>query len=129
MLGTGSPLVAIKEKEEELRRRLERAWEEAEARTAGAREEARSQVVEARREGKKRAEIWLQEDLKKARQDADAAVAAAERKAAAASHRGDESLQAAAAWVVDTVLPQIPGVDLQALSAQSLHARALEEQV
>ena len=126
--GAVPPLVAIKEKEDELRHRLEEAHRQAEARIHAAREEATESVAQARRQAKEQADTWFQQGVATAKQEAEAMVAAAQEKTAAMRRRSGGRMDKAVRWIIEMVLPPDTSVIHRPGPSRALTADGVQEE-
>ena len=94
-----SPLQSIRQKELDLRRRVEETDRQTEAQIQAAREEAKKTIDQADREGQAEAETIFQQGVEEAQQQAEAIVTAAHTDAA--------TLRAQAATRLDEVAERI----------------------
>ena len=99
-----SPLQVIKQKELDLRQRVEAAHRQAEAKIQAAREEAKQIIARADQEGRAEANVFYQRGIEEAKQEAETIVAAAHEEAVALRHRAMARLDDAASWIVELVL-------------------------
>ena len=102
---THSPLHVIKDRELDLRQRVEKARRQAENRIQAAREEAEQTIAQADREGRADAEALYQRDIEEARREAEAIVATAHEEAAALHRRATAKLHDTVEQIVELVLP------------------------
>jgi vacuolar-type H+-ATPase subunit H len=100
-----SPLEVIKQKELDLRQRVEEARRQAEARIQAARQEAEQTIAQAEREGRAEAEALYQRGIEEARREAEAILAAAHEEAAALRRRATTRLDDAARQIAELALP------------------------
>ena len=105
MAGSASPLQVIKQKESDLRLRVEEARRQAEANIQAAREEADQIIAQADQEGRAAAEARYQRGIEEARQEAEAIAAAAHEEAAALRRWAMVRLDDAVRQIVELVLP------------------------
>jgi len=104
--GSVNPLEAIKQRELDIRRRLEEARRQAETRIQAAREQAANTLLQADQEGQAEAEALYQQGIEEAQQQADAIVTAAKEQAAAMRSQALINLGDAAVQIMELVLPK-----------------------
>jgi vacuolar-type H+-ATPase subunit H len=105
MTRPASPLQAIKQKELDLRQRVEEARRQAEAKIQAARREAEQTIDQADREGRAEAEALYQRGIEEAQREAEAILAAAHEEAAALHRRATAKLDDAVEQIAELVLP------------------------
>jgi vacuolar-type H+-ATPase subunit H len=99
-----SPLQVIKQKESDLRQRVEAAHRQAEAKIQAAREEAKQTIAQADQEGRAEANAFYQRGIQEAVHEAETIVAAAHEESVALRHQATARLNDAARWIVELVL-------------------------
>lgn len=99
------PLQAIKQKESDLRQRVEAARRQAEAKLQAAREEAEQNIAQADQEGRAEAEALYQREIEEARREAEAILVTAHKEATALRRRATARLDDAVRWIAELVLP------------------------
>lgn len=106
MVNHVSPLQAIKQKELDLRQRVEEARRQAEAGIQTAREEALRTVALSDEKGRAEAEAWYAQGIEQAHKDAEAIATAAHQEAAVLRDRAMARLDQVARQTVEFVLPR-----------------------
>jgi vacuolar-type H+-ATPase subunit H len=124
MVDSTSPLQAIKQKEAELRHRVEEARRRAESQLQSAREEAEQTVARANQKGQAEAKALYEQKIKEARREAKAIVATAHQEATTFRRQAAARLDEAVRQIVELVLPV--GVSLSEDAGLSGSDSALE---
>ncbi len=119
MIDSTSPLQAIKQKEAELRHRVEEAHRRAEGRLQSARAEAEQTIARAVQQGQAEARALYEQKIEETGQEAKAIVAAAHQEAATFRRQATARLDEAVRQIVKLVLPSIESLPEDAGLADS----------